>query len=172
MGTAKAGDPPHKRADYAPQRSPVLHGTSHMTIVESDGQVVAMTTSVESAFGAEIMAEGLPPQQHAHRFFLASGYCDGKPVANAAAPGKRPLSGHVAHHRVRQGQPVPLSVGSPGGPAIIDYVAQSLVAMLDGEMTPAPAIALPRQLNLNGRHPAGEGPGVDALAASADRHGP
>ena len=43
-----------------------------------------------------------------------------------------------------------LSVGSPGGPAIIGYVTQSLVAMLDGGMTPAQAIALPRQLNLNG----------------------
>jgi gamma-glutamyltranspeptidase/glutathione hydrolase len=55
MGTAQAGDPPQKRADYAPQRSPVLHGTSHMTLVDKNGQVVSMTTSVESVFGAEVM---------------------------------------------------------------------------------------------------------------------
>ena len=43
-----------------------------------------------------------------------------------------------------------LALGSPGGPAIIDYVAQTLVAILDGGKTPQEAVALPRHLNLNG----------------------
>jgi gamma-glutamyltranspeptidase / glutathione hydrolase len=75
---------------------------------------------------------------------------DGKPVANAPAPGKRPLSAMSPTIVFDKDGKFLLSVGSPGGPAIIDYVTQTLVAMLDGGMTPAQAIALPRQLNLNG----------------------
>jgi gamma-glutamyltranspeptidase/glutathione hydrolase len=57
-----------------------------------------------------------------------------------------------------------LSVGSPGGPAIIDYVAQTLVAMLDGGLSPEKAIAMPRQLNLNGPTRLEQSPQSDALA--------
>ena len=59
MGTALAGDPPQKHAALSPQVSPVLHGTSHMTIVDDTGEVVAMTTSVESVFGARDHDQGL-----------------------------------------------------------------------------------------------------------------
>ncbi|HYS46759.1 MAG TPA: gamma-glutamyltransferase, partial [Rhizomicrobium sp.] len=91
MGTAQAGDPPRKHAEYAPQRSPVLHGTSHMTIVDKTGQVISMTTSVESVFGAEVMVKGFFLNNTLTDFSLDP-VLDGKPVANAPAPGKRPLS--------------------------------------------------------------------------------
>ena len=58
-----------------------------------------------------------------------------------------------------------LSVGSPGGPAIIDYVAQTLIGMLDAKMSPKDAISMPRVLNMNGDTSLENGPGVDALAA-------
>jgi gamma-glutamyltranspeptidase/glutathione hydrolase len=57
-----------------------------------------------------------------------------------------------------------LSVGSPGGPAIISYVAQTLVAMLDGKLGPQAAITLPRQLNANGATRLEKSPENDALA--------
>jgi gamma-glutamyltranspeptidase/glutathione hydrolase len=165
MGTAKAGDPPHKRADYAPQRSPVLHGTSHMTIVDKNGQVISMTTSVESVFGAEVMVKGFFLNNTLTDFSLDP-VLDGKPVANAPAPGKRPLSAMSPTIVFDKDGKFLLSVGSPGGPAIIGYVTQSLVAMLDGGMTPAQAIALPRQLNLNGPTRLEKSPENDALAPS------
>ena len=163
MGIAVAGDPPEKHAEYAPQRSPVLHGTSHMTIVDKSGQVIAMTTSVESVFGAEVMVKG---------FFLNNTLTDfsldptlnGLPVANAPAPGKRPLSAMSPTIVFDKKGDFLLSVGSPGGPAIIGYVAQTLVGMLDGGLTPAQAIALPRQLNLNGPTRLEKSPENDALA--------
>jgi gamma-glutamyltranspeptidase/glutathione hydrolase len=163
MGTAPAGDPPQKHAAYAPQVSPVLHGTSHMTIVDRRGEVVAMTTSVERTFGAEIMAKG---------FFLNNTLTDfsfqpireGLPVANAPEPGKRPLSAMSPTIVFDSSGHFLLSVGSPGGPAIIDYVAETLVAMLDGKMTPQQAIALPRQLNMNGPTLLEQSPANDALA--------
>jgi gamma-glutamyltranspeptidase/glutathione hydrolase len=170
MGTAAPGNPPQKHAAYAPQVSPVLHGTSHMTIVDKKGEVVAMTTSVERTFGAEIMAKG---------FFLNNTLTDfsfqpvrgGLPVANAPAPGKRPLSAMSPTIVFdRQGHFL-LSVGSPGGPAIIDYVAQTLVAMLDGKMPPQQAIALPRQLNMNGPTFLEQSPANDALAPRLEAMG-
>jgi gamma-glutamyltranspeptidase/glutathione hydrolase len=163
MGKAQAGDPPTRHARYAPQTSPVLHGTSHMTIVDDSGEALAMTTSVEFVFGAEIMAKG---------FFLNNTLTDfsfqptkdGLPVANAPAPGKRPLSamsptlvfGPKGHFLA--------GLGSPGGPAIIDYVAETLVAMLDGGLQPQEAATLPHQLNLNGATLLEQSPASDTLA--------
>lgn len=163
MGTAQAGDPPQKHADYAPQRSPVLHGTSHMTIVDKSGMVIAMTTSVESVFGSQVMVKGFFLNNTLTDFSLDP-MLDGKLVANAPAPGKRPLSAMSPTIVFDKNGNFLLSVGSPGGPAIIDYVSQSLVAMLDGGMTPAQAIALPRQLNLNGPTRLEKSPVNDALA--------
>ena len=163
MGTAQAGEPPQKRAEYAPQRSAVLHGTSHMTIVDKSGQVISMTTSVESVFGAEVMVKGFFLNNTLTDFSLDP-VLDGKPVANAPAPGKRPLSAMSPTIVFDKDGKFLLSLGSPGGPAIIDYVAQSLVAMLDGGLTPAQAITLPRQLNLNGPTRLEKSPENDALA--------
>jgi gamma-glutamyltranspeptidase/glutathione hydrolase len=163
MGMAQAGDPPQKRADYAPQRSPVLHGTSHMTIVDKTGQVISMTTSVESVFGAEVMVKGFFLNNTLTDFSLDP-VLDGKPVANAPAAGKRPLSAMSPTIVFDKDGKFLLSLGSPGGPAIIDYVTQSLIAMLDGGMTPGQAIALPRQLNLNGPTRLEKSPENDALA--------
>ena len=163
MGTAQAGDPPQKHADYSPQRSPVLHGTSHMTIVDKTGMVIAMTTSVESVFGAQVMVKGFFLNNTLTDFSLDP-MLDGKLVANAPAPGKRPLSAMSPTIVFDKAGNFLLSVGSPGGPAIIDFVSQTLVAMLDGGMTPAQAIALPRQLNLNGSTRLEKSPANDALA--------
>jgi gamma-glutamyltranspeptidase/glutathione hydrolase len=163
MGTAQAGTPPQKHAEYTPQRSPVLHGTSHMTIVDKTGMVIAMTTSVESVFGAQVMVKGFFLNNTLTDFSLDP-VLDGKPVANAPAAGKRPLSAMSPTIVFDKDGNFLLSVGSPGGPAIIDFVSQTLVAMLDGGMTPAQAIALPRQLNLNGSTRLEKSPANDALA--------
>jgi len=164
MGTAQAGNPPQKHAEYAPQRSPVLHGTSHMTIVDKTGMVIAMTTSVESVFGAEVMVKGFFLNNTLTDFSLDP-MLDGKPVANAPAAGKRPLSAMSPTIAFDKDGNFLLSVGSPGGPAIIDYVTQTLVAMLDGGLTPAQAIALPRQLNMNGATRLERSPANDALTS-------
>jgi gamma-glutamyltranspeptidase/glutathione hydrolase len=89
---------------------------------------------------------------------------NGLPVANAPAPGKRPLSAMSPTIVFDQKGNFLLSVGSPGGPAIIGYVAQTLIGMLDGGLTPAQAIALPRQLNLNGPTRLEKSPENDVLA--------
>ncbi len=149
MGTAEAGNPPQKHAQYAPQVSPENHGTSHMTIVDENGEVIAMTTSVETTFGAEIMAKGFLLNNTLTDFSFQP-VRNGVAVANAPAPGKRPLSAMSPTIVFDRNGNFVLGIGSPGGPSIIDYVAQSLVAILDGGLSPQEAISLPRHLNTNG----------------------
>ncbi|HEY0267107.1 MAG TPA: gamma-glutamyltransferase, partial [Rhizomicrobium sp.] len=164
MGTATAGNPPEKHAALAPQVSPVLHGTSHMTIVDDSGEVVAMTTSVEFIFGAEIFAKGFLLNNTLTDFSFQP-VRDGKPVANAPAPGKLPLSAMSPTIVFDKDHRFLVSVGSPGGPAIIDYVAQTLVGILDAKMSPKDAISMPRELNMNGVTLLEKGPGAETLAA-------
>ena len=142
-----------------------------MTIVDDSGEVIAMTTSVESVFGAEIMANGFLLNNTLTDFSFQP-VRNGLPVANAPAPGKLPLSAMSPTIVFDKDNRFLLSVGSPGGPAIIDYVAQTLIGMLDGKMSPKDAIAMPRVLNMNGDTSLENGPGVDALAAQLTRHGP
>ncbi len=148
MGTAAAGNPPEKHTNFAPQISGANSGTSHMTIVDNDGQVIAMTTSVESTFGARIMAGGFMLNNTLTDFSFQP-VRDGAPVANAPAAGKRPLSAMSPTIVFDRDGNFVLGIGSPGGPSIISYVAQSLVAVLDGGLSPQDAIALPRHINTN-----------------------
>ena len=164
MGTAIAGNPPQKHAALAPQVSPVLHGTSHMTIVDDTGQVVAMTTSVESVFGANIMTKGFMLNNTLTDFSFQP-MREGKPVANAPAPGKLPLSAMSPTIVFDKDGGFLASVGSPGGPAIIDYVSQILIGMLDAKMTVKDAIAMPHEINMNGTTLLEASPNSDALAA-------
>jgi len=164
MGTAVAGNPPEKHAELSPQVSPVLHGTSHMTIVDDTGEVVAMTTSVESVFGAEIMTKGFMLNNTLTDFSFQP-VRDGKPVANAPAPGKLPLSAMSPTIVFDKNGKFLVSVGSPGGPAIIDYVAQILIGILDTKMAPGAALAMPHELNMNGPTYLEKSPTSDALAA-------
>jgi gamma-glutamyltranspeptidase/glutathione hydrolase len=164
MGTAIAGNPPEKHAALAPQVSPVLHGTSHMTIVDDTGEVVAMTTSVESVFGANIMTKGFMLNNTLTDFSFQP-VRDGKPVANAPAPGKLPLSAMSPTIVFDRQGGFLASVGSPGGPAIIDYVSQILIGMLDAKMTVKDAIAMPHEINMNGPTLLEASPNSDALAA-------
>jgi gamma-glutamyltranspeptidase/glutathione hydrolase len=164
MGTATAGNPPQKHAALAPQVSPVLHGTSHMTIVDDSGEVIAMTTSVESVFGAEIMTRGFMLNNTLTDFSFQP-VRDGKPVANAPAPGKLPLSAMSPTIVFDKNGKFLVSVGSPGGPAIIDYVAQILIGILDAKMSPKDAISMPHEINMNGNTLLERSPTSDALAA-------
>jgi gamma-glutamyltranspeptidase/glutathione hydrolase len=167
MGTAQAGDPPQKHAELAPQVSPVLHGTSHMTIVDDSGEVVAMTTSVESVFGAQIMTRGFMLNNTLTDFSFQP-VRDGKPVANAPAPGKLPLSAMSPTIVFDKDGKFLVSVGSPGGPAIIDYVSQILVGILDAHMSHRHAARAEHEW----RDPAGARPQFRPAGRRPDRHGP
>jgi len=162
MGQASAGTPPDKRADYAPQRSAQLPGTSHLSVVDDRGQVVAMTTTIEFAFGAETMANGFLLNNELTDFSFDP-VLNGKPVANAPGPGKRPMSAMSPTIVFDSKGQFAIATGSPGGPAIIGYVAQDLIALIDGHMTPQEAAALPHPFNPNGPTLLEKGTSLEAL---------
>jgi gamma-glutamyltranspeptidase/glutathione hydrolase len=140
-----------KRAEilFAPQRTPQLPGTSHMSIVDGRGEAVSMTTTVESVFGSEMMAKGFFLNNQLTDFSFEPER-DGKPVANAPAPGKRPMSAMSPTLLFDPEGQFRIAIGSPGGPIIIDYTAESIVAMLDGGLDPQSTAALPHHANPNG----------------------
>jgi len=128
----------------APPGDTEASGTSHFSIADADGNVVSMTTTIESSFGSRVMARGFHLNNELTDFDFTPG------GANQVAPGKRPRSSMApvivfdADGRVR------MALGSPGGPWIINYVAKTLVAALDWGLDAQAAIEAPNFGNRNG----------------------
>ncbi|WP_411820825.1 gamma-glutamyltransferase [Hyphococcus formosus] len=135
---------------YGADASPEPPSTSHFVIVDSDGNVVSMTTTVEFAFGSHLMAAGMVLNNQLTDFSFLP-VRDGQPVANAVAPGKRPRSSMAPVIVFDAEGDVWAAVGSPGGPAIIGYVAKTLLGMIDWGMTTQDAINLPNAVYPRGK---------------------
>jgi gamma-glutamyltranspeptidase/glutathione hydrolase len=150
MGTAKPGHPDGIRVAYAPDRSPMRISTSQVVAVDDLGGAVSMTTTVEAAFGSHLMVQGFMLNNQMTDFSFIPEE-NGQPVANRVEPGKRPRSS-MAPTLIfdRQSGELVATVGSPGGSQIIEYVAKSVVAMLDWNMDPQAAISLPNFGSRNG----------------------
>jgi gamma-glutamyltranspeptidase/glutathione hydrolase len=142
------GDDMTVGASQPPQFEPM--STSHMVVVDSAGNIVTFTTTVENAFGSRVMVDGfiLNNELTDFSFRPADG---GRAVANRVQPGKRPRSSMVPVlvFDAASGDPA-FALGSPGGAYIIDYVAEALVGLLDWHLGPGGAAALPHIINRNG----------------------
>lgn len=149
MGQAQPGTPPMLRAEFAPAKQEEIAGTSHMSMVDDKGRVVSMTTTVESILGSQMMAKGFILNNQLTDFAFLPEW-NGKKVANAPAPGKRPMSSMSPSIVFDKNGKFLMAIGSPGGPAIIPYVATTLVAMLDGGLDPKAAVALPHFVETGG----------------------
>lgn len=158
MGRATAGQPRGEPIALAAPSEGVETGTSHLGIVDAQGHAVSMTTSIEAAFGARLMADGGTGRPGG--FLLNNQLTDfsalpadaqGRPVANRVQPGKRPRSSMsptlVFDDR---GGRLLLNVGSPLGQAIPHLVAKALVASIEWQLDPLAAIALPNFASFNG----------------------
>jgi len=119
-------------------------GTSHFSIVDARGDIVAMTTTIESAFGSRIMVRGFLLNNQLTDFDFAPG------GANSVAPRKRPRSSMAPTVVFDSKNQVQLAVGSPGGSMIINYVAKALVGTLDWGLGIQAAIDLPNFGSRNG----------------------
>lgn len=142
MGKAEPGDPPRRHgaipgADFALSDA----GTSHISIVDGEGNAVAMTTTIESAFGARIPVAGFLLNNQLTDFSFVPQE-SGRPVANRVEPGKRPRSSMAPTFVFDAAGGLVAVLGSPGGSQIINYVAQSLLALLDWNMDPQAAVSL------------------------------
>ncbi|WP_395343577.1 gamma-glutamyltransferase [Ningiella sp. W23] len=125
-----------------------LNSTSHISIVDKDGNAVSMTTSIEFMFGSGVMVGGFLLNNQLTDFAL-SPEKDGKPVLNRVQPYKRPRSSMSPSMIFNQDGELELVIGSPGGSRIINYVAQAVINVIDFEMNVQEAISAPRFTNRN-----------------------
>lgn len=142
IGTAVPGIPEGVEAPGADATADVP-GTSHFVIVDSDGDVVSMTTTVESVFGSHRMAGGFLLNNQLTDFSREPRDAEGRLVPNAPDGGKRPRSSMSPTIVFDDSGEFELATGSPGGSSIIAYTAKTLVGMLDWGLTPQQAAALP-----------------------------
>lgn len=144
-----AGAPPWQETQlWAPDEQEERPGTSHFVIVDGEGDVVSMTTTIETGFGSRVMVDGFLLNNELTDFSRAP-MVDGKPVANRVEGGKRPRSSMAPTIVLKDGAPV-LALGSPGGSRIIGYVAKTLIAVLDWGMELQAALDLGHVVNRNG----------------------
>ncbi len=144
----KAGNP----AGFKPGKdaTPDVPGTSHFSIVDKWGNVVSMTTTVESLFGSQRMAGGFMLNNQLTDFSFAPKDKAGNLIANRPGPGKRPRSSMAPHIVFDQDGGFAFATGSPGGSSIIAYTAKTMVAMVDWDMSPQQAADLANVISRNG----------------------
>ena len=150
MGEAPAGTPPGMNVAWGTDNAIETASTSHLVVVDGQGAGLSMTTTVEDAFGSRQMVGGFILNNQLTDFSFASRDANG-PIANRVEPGKRPrsaMSPTIVFDK--QSGKLVMAVGSPGGPAIINYVAKVLVGTLDWGLNVQQAISLPNFGSRNG----------------------
>jgi gamma-glutamyltranspeptidase / glutathione hydrolase len=158
MKQAQPGEPGGSALVLAPQPAQQEVGTSHISIVDAEGRAVAMTTTIEAVFGSRIMSDGgtgLPGgfllNNQITDFSNVPADAQGRPIANRVQPGKRPRSSMspTLVFDARDGQLL-MTLGSPGGAAIIHFTAKTLLATLGWGLDAQQAIGLPNFGSFNG----------------------
>lgn len=158
MKVATPGQPGGRPSSWAPMPSLTEYGTSHISVVDAQGRAVAMTSTIEAAFGARRMVSTDPSRpggfllnNELTDFSLLPTDAQGRPIANRVEPGKRPRSSMSPTLVFDQatGQLL-ISGGSPGGALIIHYTAKLLTGTLHWGLNAQQAIDLPNFGSLNG----------------------
>ena len=143
---ASHGTPPRSTEDlFAPGKH-----TTHLTTADAEGNVVALTQTVNTSFGSKMIVPGTGVllNNEMDDFSLAPGVRNAfgliGSAANAVAPGKRPLSSMSPTIVLNADGQFELSCGAAGGPKIITTTLQNLVRVIDLGMSIDQAIASPR----------------------------
>ncbi len=141
----------HSMGNVGPGLPPgyVERGTSHITIVDRWGNAVSFTTTIEAPFGAEIMVRGFLLNNELTDF-SPQPELDGKPLANRVEPGKRPRSSMSPTMVFDRDRKLVAALGSAGGARIIGDTLQTVIGLLDWNLSMQDAIDLPRIINMHG----------------------
>jgi gamma-glutamyltranspeptidase/glutathione hydrolase len=133
-----------QRSSFAPSPEQPEYGTSHISIVDGQGHALAMTTTIEDAFGSRQMVKGFLLNNELTDFSFIPTDAQGRPIANRVQANKRPRSSMspILVFDKATGRLV-MSVGSPGGAMIIHFTAKTLYGVLNWGMSPQQAIAMP-----------------------------
>jgi gamma-glutamyltranspeptidase/glutathione hydrolase len=138
-------------------------GTSHFSIVDAEGSAVAMTTTIENPFGSRIMVRGFLLNNELTDFDFSPG------SANEIGPGKRPRSSMAPTMVFSKDASLVLTVGSPGGSMIINYVAKALVARLDWRLDLQAALDAPNFGSRNGPTHLEKGTAYEGLRSGLEK---
>ncbi len=126
-----------------------LPGTSHVSIIDQFGNAVSLTTTIESGFGSGLFVRGFLLNNELTDFSFIPEK-NGLPVANRVEAMKRPRSSMAPTMIYGPDGSLRFILGSPGGSRIINYVAQTIIGLLDFNMSPQEAINLGRMSSRNG----------------------
>ncbi len=149
MGKASPGIPPNANANWLVSKSPEQPSTTHFSIVDKEGNGFSMTSSIEMAFGSTVMVHGFLLNNQLTDFSFSEEK-DGVLIANRVQPGKRPRSSMSPFMVFDENGNLSMVIGSPGGSRIINYVAKTMLAVLEWNMDIQSAISLPHFVNRNG----------------------
>ncbi len=169
MGQAMAGMPA-KSLVLANDNAIERPSTSHLVVVDKQGNAVSMTSSIENGFGSALMVQGFILNNQLTDFSLAPTR-NGKLVANRVEPLKRPRSSMAPTMVFNADNSLRLVIGSPGGSRIINYVAQTIIGVLDWQLNIQQAINLPKVTNRNKVTTLEQGTNIVALKAELEAKG-
>jgi gamma-glutamyltranspeptidase/glutathione hydrolase len=129
--------------------TPEPRNTTHYSVVDAEGNAVAVTTTLNDSFGSRVTAKGLgfllndEMDDFAAKQGVPNAYGLIQGPANAIGPGKRPLSAMTPTIVLKDGK-LFLVLGSPGGPTIITTVANVLLGVIDFSLDIQEAVNAPR----------------------------
>ena len=171
MGKALPGRPPGSgRAQLEPDEREGFPSTSHLSVIDADGNAVSLTMSIERAFGSRLMVRGFLLNNQLTDFAYLPRR-NGRPVANGVAPGKRPRSSMSPTLVFDREGELFATVGSPGGSRIITFVVKTLIGLIDWKLDMQAAIDLPTHVNRNGTTELEKGTQLEAWADALRRLG-
>lgn len=149
MGKATAGTPPNADKNWLESKSPEQPSTTHFSIVDKEGNGFSMTSSIEMAFGSTVMVRGFLLNNQLTDFSFSEEK-NGEKIANRVQPGKRPRSSMSPFMVFDKDDNLVMAVGSPGGSRIINYVAQTMLGVMEWDLDIQEAISMPHYVNRNG----------------------
>ncbi|MGB1539461.1 MAG: gamma-glutamyltransferase, partial [Rickettsiales bacterium] len=146
--------------------------TTHISVVDGEGNAVSMTTSIEYGFGSGLSADGFLLNNQLTDFSFSPTLSDGQtPHPNRVEGGKRPRSSMSPTIVLDKNRNLVAAIGSPGGARIIEYTLQSLVGILAWNMDVQAAINLPHYLNMNGPTELEAGTSLEGIAEALETRG-
>jgi gamma-glutamyltranspeptidase/glutathione hydrolase len=143
MARPEPGNPPNaRRRAFGIDATLERAGTSHISVIDGQGNAVSMTTTIEGAFGSGVWASGFLLNNELTDFSFLPADASGTAIANRVEAAKRPRSTMAPTIIFDEKGNVEAVLGSPGGSRIIYYVVKSLVALIDWKLDAQAAAAL------------------------------
>jgi gamma-glutamyltranspeptidase/glutathione hydrolase len=170
MGTALPGEALHLLKKRGADNAPDLPSTTHLVAVDRYGQGVSMTSTIEAEFGSKIFVRGFLLNNQLTDFSLQPKDAFGQLVANRVESGKRPRSS-MAPVIITKNNQLHMLAGSPGGSAIINFVAKTLIGVIDWKLNVYEAIKLPNMGSRNRDTEIERGTALEALAPALREKG-